>query len=179
MSLQKTFFRAIIIAFGICMPVPADDWPQWRGPGRDGVWREEGIIERFDTQQLPVRWRAEISNGYSGPTVADGRVYVTDRLTTPVQVERVHCFDATTGEKIWSHDYKCKYERIDHRNGPRAARSATIVPTRLAPRDTCFVSMQQREAFSGTKISGRSTRLGCRCGASLRPHWSKTTWSSC
>jgi outer membrane protein assembly factor BamB len=78
-------------------------------------------VRKFTTEQLPVLWRAKITNGYSGPTVAKGRVYVTDRLTTPGQAERVHCFDAETGRKIWSHDYECRYERISHRNGPRAA----------------------------------------------------------
>ena len=121
MSLQKSLFRTMIITLHICVPVLADDWPQWRGPNRDGIWREKGIVERFDAEQLPVRWRTEISNGYSAPTVADGRVYVTDRLATPTQLERVHCFDAATGTKIWSHDYECKYEQVDHRNGPRAA----------------------------------------------------------
>jgi outer membrane protein assembly factor BamB len=121
MPLNKDFLRVIIIILGIHLPLLAADWPQWRGPNRDGIWREKGIVERFVTEQLPVRWRAEISNGYSGPTAADGRVYVTDRVTAPIQAERVHCFDAMTGAKIWSHDYECKYEQIDHRNGPRAA----------------------------------------------------------
>lgn len=121
MSLQKNFFGVIIVTLLICISAVAADWPQWRGPNRDGIWREKGIVKRFDTRQLPVRWRTKISNGYSGPTVADGRIYVTDRLVTPAQIERVHCFDAKTGEKIWSHDYECRYERISHRNGPRAA----------------------------------------------------------
>ena len=43
--------------------VTADDWPQWRGPGRDGVWRESGVIEKFDRPQIPLRWRAEIAGG--------------------------------------------------------------------------------------------------------------------
>jgi hypothetical protein len=39
----------------------ADDWPQWRGPERDGVWREQGIVEKFDSPQLtdqvaPANW---------------------------------------------------------------------------------------------------------------------------
>ncbi|MFH1715802.1 MAG: PQQ-binding-like beta-propeller repeat protein [Planctomycetota bacterium] len=121
MSLHDSLARAIILTIGIHLPVMAADWPQWRGPNRDGVWQERGVIKEFDTGQLPVRWRAAISNGYSGPTVANNRVYVTDRLAAPVQMERVHCFDAETGEKIWSHDYQCKYERIEQRNGPRAA----------------------------------------------------------
>ena len=112
-----------ITVFGLFMAVPTQgsDWPQWRGPGRDGIWPEKGIIQKFDAPRLNIRWRAKIANGYSGPTVAGGRVYVTDRVTTPTQTERVHCFDAMTGTKIWSYDYDCKYEEIEHRNGPRAS----------------------------------------------------------
>ncbi len=102
-------------------PLTAADWPQWRGPNRDGVWPEKDIIKKFSSEQLPVRWRASISNGYSGPTVANNRVYVTDRLAAPVQLERVHCLDSETGKRIWSYEYKCEYERIEQRNGPRAA----------------------------------------------------------
>jgi outer membrane protein assembly factor BamB len=78
-------------------------------------------VQKFDSPQLPIRWRVKIASGYSGPTVADGRVYVTDRLTDPIQLERVHCFDAMTGGSIWSHSYECRYERVDYRDGPRAS----------------------------------------------------------
>jgi outer membrane protein assembly factor BamB len=98
----------------------ADDWPQWRGPNRDGVWRETGIVEQFDSEQLPLAWRAPIGAGYSGPTVAEERVYVTDRLDDPVQKERVHCFDARTGQPIWSYEYDCPYVDIGYKAGPRA-----------------------------------------------------------
>ena len=121
MVTREKSISAIIIGLLFAVQVFAVDWPQWRGPNRDGVWREKGIVQEFKEQQLPARWRAEIANGYSGPTVADGRVYVTDRLAAPIQVERVHCFDAMTGEKIWSHTYECKYEKVEYRNGPRAA----------------------------------------------------------
>ncbi len=101
-------------------PLPADDWPQWRGPQRDGVWRESGIIEKFDGPEIKPRWRTEIAGGYSGPTVAGGRVYVTDRVTEPEEMERVHCFDWTDGRKIWTHQYECRYT-ISFRAGPRAS----------------------------------------------------------
>lgn len=100
---------------------PADDWPQWRGMNRDGVWHETGIIESFAGPQLDAEWTAEISNGYSGPTVAEGRVYVTDRVVDPVQMERVLCFDATTGERLWTHEYTCRYHRVGYPDGPRAS----------------------------------------------------------
>ena len=69
--------------------VVADDWPQWRGPKRDGVWRESGIIQKFDRPQLDINWRAEIGSGYCGPTVANGSVYVMDRVVKPKQIERM------------------------------------------------------------------------------------------
>ena len=40
------------------MTAMADDWPQWRGPARDGVWRETGIVETFAKPELVALWRA-------------------------------------------------------------------------------------------------------------------------
>ena len=99
----------------------ADDWSQWRGSNRDGVWRETGIIDKFDKPQLDIVWRAKIGGGYSSPSVADGRVYVTDRMTKPKQIERVHCFDEKTGKTLWTHVYDCVYRGVGYETGPRAA----------------------------------------------------------
>ncbi len=104
----------------------ADDWPQWRGPSRDGVWRETGIIDKFtdkqlaSPKQLKIAWRQPISAGYSGPTVAEGRVLVTDRVLEPKPTERVLCFDAVTGKKLWTYEYDCSYEGVQYPAGPRA-----------------------------------------------------------
>lgn len=105
--------------------VLGDDWPQWRGAGSRGVWSESGIVSKFDTKQLPIKWRAQIGSGYSGPTVAGGRVYVTDRILSPEQTEQVHCFDAESGETLWSYEYPCVYKGVGYEAGPRAA--VTIV----------------------------------------------------
>ena len=103
--------------------IRADDWPEWRGPTRDGVWRETGLVEKFASDQLPVVWRAPISSGYCGPTVAHGRVYVTDRITKPTQQERIHCFDAADGKPLWTLAYDCTYGKIGYQEtGPRAMR---------------------------------------------------------
>jgi outer membrane protein assembly factor BamB len=99
----------------------ADDWPQWRGPQRDGVWRESGIIQRFQSSAIEPVWRMPISSGYSGPTVANGRVYVTDRVVEPKQIERIHCLDARTGKVLWMHQYDCEYRDIGYDAGPRAS----------------------------------------------------------
>ncbi|MEX2142298.1 MAG: PQQ-binding-like beta-propeller repeat protein [Pirellulales bacterium] len=109
---------SVVLAFGAAL---ADDWPQWRGPKRDGVWRETEIVERFNSPELQIKWRAPLGSGYSGPTVANGRVYVMDRVTEPVQLERVHCFDESTGEKIWSREYDALYRNVGYPAGPRAS----------------------------------------------------------
>jgi len=116
-----------LAAFPVCLLccassfLAADDWPQWRGPGRDGVWKETGLLEKLPTPRVPTEWRAKISSGYGGPTVAAGRVYVTDRLAQPRQVERVLCFDAATGKPLWTHAYPAAYRRVSYTAGPRAA----------------------------------------------------------
>jgi hypothetical protein len=57
----------------------ANDWPQWLGPQRDGVWRETGIVEKFPEGGPKVLWRVKIGGGYTGPAIANGKVYLMDR----------------------------------------------------------------------------------------------------
>jgi outer membrane protein assembly factor BamB len=121
MALREKSTFIIIIGILLTLQVFGEEWPHWRGPERDGIWREDGIVQTFEGRRLPVLWRAEIANGYSGPTVANGRVYLTDRLISPKQVERVHCFDALKGHQIWSYAYECKYVKISYPDGPRAS----------------------------------------------------------
>jgi outer membrane protein assembly factor BamB len=112
---------SVTLCFFAALPALADEWPQWRGPNRDGVWAETGIVDKFDGAEIQAKWRVPISSGYCGPTVAAGRVYVTDRIFEPQQLERVHCFDWQTGKKIWSHSYDCLYAGFGYRAGPRAS----------------------------------------------------------
>lgn len=87
-----------------------DDWPQWRGPNRDSVWRETGILESFPPDGLKILWQAEVGWGYSSPVVAQGRVFLTDaQLTPPNAQERVLCFDAASGKPIWTCAYDAGY----------------------------------------------------------------------
>jgi outer membrane protein assembly factor BamB len=111
----------------------ADDWPQWMGPQRDGVWRETGIVDRFPTNGPPVLWRVPVQRGYCGPAVVNNRLFLLDRvqgkplerkpgertLPTIPGNERVLCLDASTGEKVWERTYDCPYQ-ISYPSGPRA-----------------------------------------------------------
>ena len=100
----------------------ADDWPEWRGKGRKGVWSEGGIVERFSAGQLKAKWSTPIRAGYSGPSVARGRVFVTDFRSGPgtVGVERALALDEQTGEALWTSEWPADYAAIDYPLGPRA-----------------------------------------------------------
>ena len=113
-------------------PVRGDDWPQWLGPQRDGVWRETGILDKFPKGGPKVRWRVPTGGGYAGPAVANGKVFVADRVLAPGSkdpdnpfsrtnsegVERVTCLDDATGDVVWRHTYPCKYG-MSYPCGPR------------------------------------------------------------
>ncbi len=107
----------------LCNRNSADDWRQWRGENRDGVWEEQGIVSELPapgpTGVVEPVWSVAIGAGYSGPTVAQRRVYVMDR-ERQTQTERVLCFDSKTGDKIWEHGYKSLYT-IGYKAGPRAS----------------------------------------------------------
>ena len=50
-----------------CASLLGEDWPQWRGPHRDGVCGETGILESFPAEGLKVRWRVPVGWGFSSP----------------------------------------------------------------------------------------------------------------
>src|SRR5262249_17330410 len=95
------------------------------------VWRETDVLETFPEGGPKVLWRKPISWGYTGPAVADGRVFVMDFITKDMPkpnaakrpkvpgVERILCLRATDGELLWKHEYAVIYE-ISYPAGPRA-----------------------------------------------------------
>lgn len=122
--------RKAVLIFLACTNLHADDWPQWLGPQRDGIWREEGIRKDLN-DKLKVSWRTPVSWGYAGPAVADGKVYLPDFVITEGEFdgvgqggtprtgkERILCLDAETGKEIWKHEYEVTYT-VSYPGGPR------------------------------------------------------------
>jgi outer membrane protein assembly factor BamB len=110
----------------------ADDWPQWLGPKRDGVWRETGLVEQFPKGGPKQLWKAPVGIGYAGPAVAGGKVFVMD-YTPGVKgklpgngftrgrfagTERVTCRDAASGKELWKTEYPVEYT-VSYPAGPR------------------------------------------------------------
>lgn len=108
----------LLLSLIISTSALADDWPQWGGPQRDIVWRESGIVDELPAGLLPRVWSTPIGEGYSGPAVADGRVFQTDCIHED-RVERVLCVDAETGKELWKKQYPVRYT-VSYPAGPRA-----------------------------------------------------------
>ena len=98
----------------------AEDWAQWRGKDRSGQWTESGVLETLTAENLKIKWRQPISAGYSGPTVANGLVYVSGRDEKPEQIETIYCFDSVTGKPKWELTYPSVYT-VGYTAGPRAS----------------------------------------------------------
>ncbi|CAN5567504.1 PQQ-like beta-propeller repeat protein [soil metagenome] len=124
--------RIALVALAFASTLHAADWPQWLGPQRDGVWRETGLVDTFPKDLKPL-WSQSLGQGYSGPAVSDGKLFVMDRelakdAKNPANVfdskskvdgnERVLCFNSKTGQPLWKHEYPCTYQ-ISYAAGPR------------------------------------------------------------
>ena len=118
----------VILAAAVAFSAPtfADDWPQFRGKDRLAVWHETGIVETLP-DELKVTWRTPIRSGYSGPAVADGRVFLSDWAEDPESrtvdgTERAIALDEQTGEVLWTHEWQTTYRMLvfSYALGPRA-----------------------------------------------------------
>ena len=106
----------------------ADDWPEYRGAGRQGIWTETGILDTFPAAGLSYSWRVPIHDGHAGPAVAGGRVFVLDARPAEGErpgmrrIERILCLDEETGAVLWSHEWAADYAGLQplYAIGPRA-----------------------------------------------------------
>ena len=153
------FFSAIFWS----LHVWADDWPQWRGPLRDGVWREAGIVPSLP-KQPKYRWRTAIGSGFAGPAVAGNRVFVCDRILAageqsgeyrwdrkdPLRgAERVLCLDADTGKPFGSTSMPAGTRSVIPPARVRPPPSTPGRSTRLGPWETSGAWTPGMDGYSG------------------------------
>jgi outer membrane protein assembly factor BamB len=120
--------QILILAMCIFIPAFSEDWPEWRGKGRIGIWNESGILDEFSEKGLTVLWRTPIHAGFAGPAVAAGRVFVTDFEATAglKGTERALCLDEKSGKILWTRAWEVNYGKISYPVGPRATPTVDV-----------------------------------------------------
>ena len=93
--------KLLVLCLAFMIPAGASfaDWPQWRGPTRDGVVAGAPWPATLDGDALKRVWRVDLAAGYPGPIVSGGRVFTVETLDEKDEV--VRAFDLKTGDQIW------------------------------------------------------------------------------
>ncbi|HWI56497.1 MAG TPA: PQQ-binding-like beta-propeller repeat protein [Bacillota bacterium] len=105
--MQSVFFR-VTLALGLIAVIGqeplarANDWPQWRGPKRDGLSQECGWQATWTTNGPKQLWEGSVGVGYSSFAVSNGRLYTMGNVA---EKDTVFCFDALTGKLNWKFEY--------------------------------------------------------------------------
>lgn len=86
------------------VPKTSSDWPQWRGPSRDGQWTGPAWPDRLSKDSLKLLWRIPLGPSYSGPIVSEELVFTTE--TKNKESEVVVALDRKTGKERWRAEWK-------------------------------------------------------------------------
>jgi hypothetical protein len=98
------------------MAQPGANWPQWRGPNRDGISKETGLLKQWPAEGPQLVWKAVgAGGGYSSFSIANGKLYT---LGLRGDREFVIAFDIANGKEAWATAHGGKFEN-DRGNGPR------------------------------------------------------------
>src|SRR5215831_1943026 len=86
---------------GFALPAGAADWPQWRGPERNGISQETGLLKGWPKEGPKLLWQVkDIGNGYSTPAVVGERLYLLSNRG--MDNEFVQALEVKDGQKAWS-----------------------------------------------------------------------------
>jgi outer membrane protein assembly factor BamB len=81
------------------VPYEAGDWPQWRGPNRDGISLDKGLLKEWPKEGPPVVWQVDtVGVGYSSLAIKGGRIFTQGDIEG---VEHITCLDAKDGKTLW------------------------------------------------------------------------------
>jgi outer membrane protein assembly factor BamB len=125
--MPKQFFPFFFVISVLAMNsfIFSQDWPQWRGPNRDGVLPSFSSPLSWPAA-LKLKWKNTVGSGHSSPIVANGKAYLFSRQG---ENETISCFALDSGKLIWRKDYPAPYEMnfaaSAHGKGPK---STPVVP---------------------------------------------------
>jgi outer membrane protein assembly factor BamB len=146
----------------LAAPLPAADWPCWRGPHHNGVVPTEELRTDWPRSGPPIAWRAQVGTGFSSVVVVAGRAYTLGHRDG---ADRVVCLNAGSGEVLWEHGYPAELDPNLFEGGPTA--------TPAIDRGRLFTFSRQGLAISWDAATGREqwrTDVPRTCGVNV-PSW--------
>ena len=100
-----SIFLNLTLSLFLLTPPPVNDWPEWRGPARDGISPEKGLPIAWSPAGENLAWKVPYG-GRSAPIVMNNRVYLQNTAGKgELEQERVMCFNADTGKLLWEHRF--------------------------------------------------------------------------
>jgi outer membrane protein assembly factor BamB len=101
--LRRLLIIAIVAAVLLSSAAFAADWPQFRGPSSNGISAEKGIAKTWNQAAPKMLWKTPLTdNGYAGPSVAGGKVFIIDHKGGQ---DIVRALDVKTGKEVWKYNY--------------------------------------------------------------------------
>jgi outer membrane protein assembly factor BamB len=126
-SVSKRLVVLSIVA-AVAMPTVSEsaDWAQWRGPNRDGISSEQGLLQRWPAGGPKLIWQVRgLGDGYGAPSVADGMIYIV--VNKGLEQESVKALDVKDGSQRWSTPIGKVGEPNQRPNYPAARSTPTVV----------------------------------------------------
>ena len=118
--ISRQWFTLLLCSSFFSIPAAAQDWPQWRGPNRDGNV-SGALIPASWPKTLKEQWKVTVGIGHSSPVVSNGRIYVFARQG---EEEVLLSLEASTGKEIWRSAQPISYEMnpaaVGHGKGPKS-----------------------------------------------------------
>src|SRR4051812_5565498 len=111
---NNQFLPALMLGMLAAFPARSSDWPQWRGPNRDGISAER-ISINWSTEGPKLLWRASVGTGFSSIAVSEGRAYT---MGNTEDKDTIWCFDARSGKDLWKYTYESKLGAVYYEGGP-------------------------------------------------------------
>jgi len=119
------FYRASAIVIITAVTVLGADWPQFRGPNRDNISTETGLLRTWPAGGPKVLWKIPVCEGYAGAAIKDARVYLND-YNAEKKEHLVRCISIADGKDIWQWSYA-----VEIRPNHAITRTVPAIGTRL------------------------------------------------
>jgi len=100
--MQKKLVVLVTVSCLFSQILLADDWPQWRGPTRNGISQESGWTDQWPKEGPPIAWKSIVGLGFSSVVVGGEKAVTAGHAN---DTDTVFCFDALSGKELWKHTY--------------------------------------------------------------------------